>query len=145
MTQPGPLGASSNLPTMRQQTVTPQLSHITLTIEDNTGATWTTQTPLVPRTAERSAAAKVLGRLFALALLAAAVFASAWILSWVLGIVHDWWDFVPAMPYAVALKITLVVTLAVIIGTVLKVFVGLALGTSRLPESGPPADRRRHR
>ncbi|TDX84934.1 hypothetical protein CLV69_11718 [Amycolatopsis arida] len=134
MTQPPPSGhdrAPRGVPSWR---IRPRLRKVTLAIEDASGRTWTSASDLVPDPRPRSVAAKTLGWVVTLAVLVGVAFAAAWILGWLVEIVHQWWPVVPSMPYAVAVKIVFVGLLGTAIGTVGKVIVSYALGSQRLPE-----------
>lgn len=115
-----------------RQLVKPRLRKITLSIEDSSGRTWTTSAKLV-KVPDRSGAAQALGWIVALGLLAGAGFAAAWILQWLVSLVHGWWEFVPEMPYRTAVLLSFVSMLGGTIGAFIKVFISYAIGTSRLP------------
>ncbi|WIX81676.1 hypothetical protein QRX50_13380 [Amycolatopsis carbonis] len=67
----------------------------------------------------------------AVVLMAGTAFVLAWALTWVVGIVHDWWPTVPTMPYGVAAQICLAVLVGVVMSSFLASVAKWALSKSR--------------
>ncbi|MFI5614662.1 hypothetical protein [Amycolatopsis sp. NPDC051903] len=79
----------------------------------------------------RSPAQRVVGWFVTLALSVGWAFVLAWLATWVVGIVHDWWPFVPVLPYGVAVKVVFVIALGVVISAVFSTLGKWAISKKR--------------
>jgi hypothetical protein len=127
--RPGPSGAG---PATKLK---PRLRRIQVQIEDAAGTTWTTRGALVTDRKPRSPGAKVAGWLVAIVLAAGVALLSAKFMTWTISVIHEWWTFVPQMPYIIALKLVGIGLLSLAIGTFGKEFMKVLLGIRRTPDA----------
>jgi hypothetical protein len=141
MTQyPGPYGRPGTPSNGRLGALKPRLRSIQLTIDDTAGTTWTVSRALVTDPKPRSTGAKVAGWVVALLMAAGGFLLTAWFLTWTISVIHEWWAFVPEMPYSIALKLGGISLLALVIGRFGAEFVKYALGTKRVPDTSDDDD-----